>query len=122
MNLFEKILGNILLDILGYILGLQEKYNKRERRDPHSLEYIHDDYKTQEMCNKAVEADPCLLKFVPARFRTNCLKAVEKRKAQKAKLKEELMQVAWHPSKGWDWCVPEDEKKDTEKLQGTELV
>ena len=51
------------------------------------------------MCNKAVEADPCLLKFVPARFRTHCLKVVEKRKAQKAQIKKELMRVAWHPSR-----------------------
>ena len=21
------------------------------------------------------------------------------------------MTIAWHPSKWWDWCVPEDEKK-----------
>ena len=113
MNLLEKMLGDILLDILRNILGLQEKYNKREQRDPHSLEYIPDDYKTQEMCDKAVEADPCLLKFVPARFSTNCLKAVEKRKAWKAKLKEELMQVAWDLWRWWDWCFPEDEKRDT---------
>ena len=66
------------------------------------------------MCNKAVEADPCLLKFVPARFRTHCLKVVEKCKAQKAQIKKELMRVAWHPSRWWDWCVPEDKKKETE--------
>ena len=47
------------------------------------------------MCNKAVEADPCLLKFVPARFRTHCLKVVEKRKAQKAQIKKELMRVVF---------------------------
>ena len=68
------------------------------------------------MCNKAVEADPCLLKFVHARFRMHCLKVVEKRKAQKPQVKKELMRVAWHPSRWWDWCVPEDEKKETEKL------
>ena len=63
------------------------------------LEYIPDDYKTQEMCKKAVEADPCLLKFVPVHLRTHCFKVVKKRKAQKAKIKEELMRVAWHPSR-----------------------
>ena len=68
------------------------------------------------MCNKAVEADPCLLKFVSARFRTHCLKVVVKRKAQKVRLREELMRVAWHPSRWWDWCVPENEKEETEKL------
>ena len=39
-----------------------------------------------------------------------------KRKAQKAKIKEELVPTAWHPSRWWNWCVPEDEKKETEKL------
>ena len=39
-----------------------------------------------------------------------------KRKAQKAQIKKELMSIAWHPSRWWDWCVPEDEKKETEKI------
>ena len=29
---------------------------------------------------------------------------------------DELMPVAWHPDRWWDWCVPEDEKKETSKL------
>ena len=33
-----------------------------------------------------------------------------------AKIKEELMPIAWHPLRWWDRCVPEDEKKETEKL------
>ena len=41
-------------------------------------------------------------------------KKYEKRKAQKASIKKELMLIAWHPSKWWDWCVSEDEKKETE--------
>ena len=39
-----------------------------------------------------------------------------KRKPQKAKIKEELLPIAWHPSRWWDWCIPEDKKKETEKL------
>ena len=35
-----------------------------------------------------------------------------KRKALKKELNEELMPVAWHPKRWWDWCLPEDEKKD----------
>ena len=35
----------------------------------------------------------------------------KKRKAQKAKIKEELIPIAWHPSRWWDWCMSEDEKK-----------
>ena len=45
------------------------------------------------MCNNTVEADACLLKFVPACFRTDCLKVVAKRKAQKVKLKRELLGI-----------------------------
>ena len=40
----------------------------------------------------------------------------QKRKTQKAKRKEELMPIAWHPSRWWDWYVSDDEKKETEKL------
>ena len=40
----------------------------------------------------------------------------QKRKAQKAQIKEELMPLVWHPSRWWNWYVPEDEKKETEKL------
>ena len=39
----------------------------------------------------------------------------KKRKAQKASIKEELLPIAWHPSRYWDWCVPEDENKEIEK-------
>ena len=39
-----------------------------------------------------------------------------KRKAQKAKIKYELMPIAWQSSRWWDWCVPNDEKQETEKL------
>ena len=35
----------------------------------------------------------------------------QKRNAQKAKIKEELLPIAWHLSKWWDWYVPEDEEK-----------
>ena len=40
----------------------------------------------------------------------------QKGKAQKSQIKEQLMSIAWHPSKWWDWCVPEDEKTETEIL------
>ena len=39
-----------------------------------------------------------------------------KGKTQNAKVKEDLLPIAWHPSRWWDWCVPNDEKKETEKL------
>ena len=31
-------------------------------------------------------------------------------------LKNELAPNAWHPSRWWDWCMPEDEKKEISKL------
>ena len=40
----------------------------------------------------------------------------QKRKAQKGPLKEELLPIAWHPSRYWDWCISEDETKETEKF------
>ena len=43
-------------------------------------------------------------------------KGHQKRRAQKAQIKKGLMLIAWHPSRWWDWCVPEDKKKETEKL------
>ena len=42
----------------------------------------------------------------------------QRRKAQKSKIKEELLPIAWHPSRWGDWCVPNEEKKETEKLWG----
>ena len=92
--------------------------------------------------NGAVEDDPNTLKFVPDWVVTRDWMWVwyddyyddghwhdgwrdklsewyggyEKRKAQKASIKEELMPIAWHPSRYWDWCMSEDEKQETEKL------
>ena len=38
----------------------------------------------------------------------------QKRKAQKAQIKEELMPIAWHPDRVMDWCMSEDEKEGWE--------
>ena len=43
-----------------------------------------------------------------------CYRGYKQRKAQKTKIKKELMPVAWHPDRWWNWCVPEDEKKELE--------
>ena len=34
----------------------------------------------------------------------------QRRKDQKAKIKEELLCTAWHPDRVMDWCMSEDEK------------
>ena len=31
-----------------------------------------------------------------------------------AALRDELMRMTWHPNRYWDWCVPEDEKRELE--------
>ena len=28
------------------------------------------------------------------------------------KIYNELLPIAWHPDRFWDWCMPEDEKKE----------
>ena len=40
------------------------------RRPSRVLKFVPDQYKTPEMCEKAVEEDPWLLKFVPDQYKT----------------------------------------------------
>ena len=40
----------------------------------------------------------------------------KKRGAQKAPIKEELLPIAWHPSRWRNWCKSKDEKQGIEKL------
>ena len=96
------------------------------------LEYIPDQYKTQEMCNKAVFEIPWALKYVPDYFVTkemmkmdynkvcfcckNFYESYYKRKKLKKDIHEELALIAWHPNRWWDWCVDIDEKREVEKL------
>ena len=93
------------------------------------------------MCERAVEDEPGILRFVPDHLKGQEAfeKAVDvsdlfvtqqqikiwhdddrlikwydgykKRSVQKAKVKEELMPIAWNPSRWWGWCVSEDEKR-----------
>ena len=86
--------------------------------EPETLEFVPDHIKAQEMCDKAVEEDPCALEFVPDWFVTHqqvkiwhynddydddddeiieWYNGYKKRKAQKAKIKEELLPIARHP-------------------------
>ena len=105
--------------------------NEAVQIDPWMLEHVPDQYKTQKMCNEVVRSNPWMLEHVPDWFVTlqemwhedfddddvliMLRDAYIKRKIQKAKIKEELMPVAWHPDRWWNWCVPEDEKKELEK-------
>ena len=40
--------------------------------------YVPDQYKTQEICDKVVEEDSWLLKYVPDNFKKQKMKAVKK--------------------------------------------
>ena len=40
----------------------------------------------------------------------------EKRKADKKELNEELMLIAWHPKRWWNFCMSEDEKKEIDPI------
>ena len=82
----------------------QKMCDKVVKENPRVLELVPDQFVTQEMCNVAVKKSPCALWY----------RGYEQRKAQKAKIKEELMPVAWHPDRWWNWCVPEHEKKELE--------
>ena len=114
----------------------QEMCNDAVEEDPYALKFFPDPLKTQKMCDKAVKDDPCSLQFVPDWFVTqkqlkiwpdhddycNNDEPIEwyedhkGRKAQKAKMKEELLPIALHPSHWWNWCMSEEEKKEIEKL------
>ena len=83
------------------------------------------------MCIREVEAGLGLLEHVPGWFVTqqqlkiwhddddycnddkliDWYNGFQKRKAQKAKIKEELLPIAWHPDCVMDWCMSEDEKR-----------
>ena len=108
--------------------GTQEMCNGAVQSDPWMLSHVPDQFVTQELCNEAVQRDPWMLEYVPDWFVTlqemwhedfddhdvliTLRDAYIKRKIQKAKIKEELMPVAWHPDRWWNWCVPEDEKQE----------
>ena len=100
---------------------------------PWKLEYVSEHLKMKEICKKVVEAALGVLKYVSDYFVTKqqiktwhdddkyCngheliewYKGHQKHKSQKASIKEEFMPIAWHLSRYWDWCIPEDEKKGT---------
>ena len=115
-------------------LKTQKMCERDVEKDPYALEYVSMDLITQEMCNEAVKICPWSLIHVPDHYvRLKEMwredyshvvapepwgcddKLIEwrnghvKRKAQKAEIKEKSVPIAWHPSRWWDWCTPEDE-------------
>ena len=118
---------------LGYVpdhLKTQAMCEKAFENDSYTLKYVPDHLKTQEVCNKTLHERLWLLEYVPDWFVTQkqidiwCdddywyhddeiikwCNGYKKRKAQKAKIKEELMPISWHPDRAIDWCMSEDEK------------
>ena len=112
---------------------------KTVEREAESLEHVLDLFKTGEMCKRTIEADLYTLVFCPDWFITQgqtkswhdddyddeapeWYDGYKKRKAQKVKIKGELLPTAWHPSRWWDWCVPNDEKQRTEKIVFDHLI
>ena len=99
--------------------------------DPWHLNNIPDYFNTQKMCDKTVKDDSYFLQFVPDWFVTQqqidvwyddddyCnddepiewYEGHQTRKAQKAKLKEELLPIARHPNRVMGWFMSEDEKR-----------
>ena len=92
---------------------------------------VPDYLKTQEICDDVVWGDPCSLQYVPDWFVAqqqlkiwedydDCWNGddiiewydgYQKSKDHKAKIKEELIPIAWHPNRVIDWCMSEDEKR-----------
>ena len=125
-----------VIEFIPDYLKTQEACEKVAEKYPYNLAFIPDYFKTQEMCNEAVQKRQCLLEYIPDWFVTqhqikiwhdddgcyNDDKLIDryndykKRRILKASIKEGLLPVAWHPSRYWDWCVSEDEKRGTDKL------
>ena len=114
----------------------QEMCERIIEKGPWELNFIPNHLKMKEMCVRAAEKYPQIVEFVPDWLvmqgqvkiwhnhnyyskDDDLIKwhdGYQKRKVQKAQIKEELIFIAWHPSRWWDWCMSEDEKRETEKL------
>ena len=129
-NEIIRIIPNVFHHI-PHRFKTQGMYSKAIEVDPWQLKDILDHFKTQEMCNKAVRYYLFSLQFVPDWFVTQqqidvwydddyvyndneMIKWYDGYKAQriqKAKIKEELLPIVWHPDHVMDWCMSEDEKR-----------
>ena len=121
--------------------------NEVMRTMPDAFHRIPDHFKTQEMCDKAVKNDSSSLEYVSDWFVTKewmwmwyddhydddgdhwdddenkdkffeWFEGYQKCRGQKAKIKEELLSIAWHSSRHWDSRMSEDEKQEIKKLWG----
>ena len=118
----------------------QEMCIKAVEKDPWQLYCVPDHLKTKEMCDEAVRDHSFSLQYVPNWFVTQqqvkiwhddseyyyddndddddddddrftkCMMVIKNVRPRKHKLKKELMRIAWHLSRWWDWDMSEDEK------------
>ena len=130
----------LLFDVLHHFKS-QEMCKRVVEENPQVLKYVPDQFKIQKMCDDAVSNDPSSLQYIPDWLVTQkqigrwyddieyldddepdkWYNVYQKRKVQKAQIKEELMPIAWHPSKWWDWCLSEDEKKRNREIVGINM-
>ena len=109
----------------------QKLCDKAIEIDPWQLNDVPDCLTMQDMCDKVVRDDAFSLVCVPDWFLMQeevkiwhdtddwyedgeiieWYKRHKKCKAQKAKIKEELLPIAWHPDRVMDWCMSADEKR-----------
>ena len=80
------------------------------KKIPWSLNYVPDWFVTDEQLKIWRDDD----KYCNPYGLIKWYDGYQKRKTQKAKIKEELMPIACHLSIWRGWCVPEDEKQRTE--------
>ena len=108
----------------------EEMCDKAVEIDPFILWYVPDYLKTKEMCIRAVKTGLGLLEHVPDWLVTQgqidlwqdddywdgddgiirWYECYQKRKAQKALIKKELLPITWHPDRVKDCCMLEGEK------------
>ena len=137
-KLCNKVMRTMLnaSHLIPHYFKAQGMYTKAIEVNPWQLYYVPDQLKTQGLSNNTVKEEPSSLQYVPDYFVTQKQLKIwhdeddycnddelnewygghQKCKSQKAIIKEELLPIAWHQSRWCDWCVPNDEKKETEKL------
>lgn len=105
----------------------QEMCNAVIERYLYMLKHVPENLKTQEMCDREVEDDPSMIEYIPdwfvtqdickrVGFESELLDDYRQRKAEKVRIKNELLPLTWHPDRYWDWCMPEDEKQEISNL------
>ena len=77
------------------------------RDDSSTLQFLPDWFVTQQQMDVWYDYDYCFHDGEIIEWN----KGYKKRMAQKVKIKEELLSVAWHPDCAKDLCMSEDEKR-----------